>query len=89
MDRDQIEERLADADAYLADGYEEAFIGIVNMFDRGPVALYDREKCIDILMERDGMTWNEAEDFFQYNTLGAWMGEGTPAFATLTEEARG
>jgi len=73
----------ANEDALLADGLEDALIGIVERFGQPPLALYDREKCIQIFMDRDGMTWQDAEEFFQLNVIGAWVGNGTPAFATL------
>jgi hypothetical protein len=69
----------------LADGFENALIGYVERFGSPPVALYDREKCTQILMERDGMDYLGAVEFFEYNTIGAWVGETTPAFATLFE----
>ncbi len=47
-----------------------------------PVALYDRKKCIEIL-EKQGMTKEEAYEYFDYNVIGAWMGKSTPAFATI------
>jgi len=31
-------------------------------------------------MDRDGMTWEEAEEFYCLNISGAWMGSGTPCF---------
>jgi hypothetical protein len=31
-------------------------------------------------VERDGMIFEEARDFFEYNTLGAWVGDETPMF---------
>jgi len=82
-----IDEMVMDAlksnEALLADGFETALIGYVERFNTGPLALYDRGKCIKILMVRDGMTLEEAEEFFEFNTLRACGGEGTPAFATL------
>jgi hypothetical protein len=73
--------RLAEAnpDALLADGFEEAYIGICYRFNLA-IAAYDYDKCIDVLMKRDGMSYEEAVEFFEFNTLGAWVGEGTPAF---------
>ena len=44
----------------LADGFEDAFIGVVESFGQKPRACYDSEKCLDILVERDGMTLDEA-----------------------------
>ena len=68
-----------DEEITLADGFEDAFLGIARQFGK-PFALYDREKCIDILVNRDGMSHEEAEEYFQFNVEGAWVGESTPAF---------
>lgn len=79
-------------DAMHADGFEDALIGTVERFGMGPVLLYDYDKCIEILVDRDGMTHEEAAEFFEFNTLGAFVGEGTPCFAKIqriaTLEAR-
>ena len=31
-------------------------------------------------MDRDGMEEDEADEYLQFNTVGAWVGKGTPAF---------
>lgn len=62
--------------------FEEALIGYVERCGTSPLACYDVEKCIQILIERDGMTDEEAMEYFSYNTLGAYMGEHTPMFLT-------
>lgn len=31
-------------------------------------------------MERDGMTHEDAMEFYEFNIVGAWMGNGTPIF---------
>jgi len=66
----------------LADGFEEAFIGIARQFNT-PFAVYNRAKCIEILCK--DMTWIDAEEYFQFNVEGAYVGENTPAFL-CTEE---
>ena len=64
----------------LADGFEGAFIGISHRFGFDvPVATYDRETCIEILM-RDDRTREEADEFFEYNVIGSWVGDETPVF---------
>jgi hypothetical protein len=85
MTFDELRNEIAEINsgALLADGYEAALIGYVERFGQPPLALYDRRKCIEILMKRDGMTDEEANEFFEFNTIGAWMGESTPAFATI------
>jgi hypothetical protein len=48
----------------------------------GPVVAYSVEKILDILINRDGMTYEEAIEYYDYNIVGAWMGELTPVFIT-------
>jgi len=66
--------------ALFADGFDEALLGI-DATDY--IAVYDADKCIDILVETSDMTREEAEEFFEYNTLGAYMGEYTPRFVKV------
>ena len=42
-------------DVIVADGFEDALIGVGQQFNKA-MAVYDRQKCIEILMERDGMS---------------------------------
>jgi hypothetical protein len=85
VNTEQIEEVLAgiDPEILTADGLEDALIGYVERYGQPAVALYDREKCIEILVTRDGMDYDGAVEFFEFNTLGAWVGDFTPAFATI------
>lgn len=69
-------------EALLADGFEDALIGYCERCGTQPLAVYDVDKCIKILVERDGMTDEEAWDYFSYNVLGAYMGTNTPMFLT-------
>ena len=45
--------------------------------------VYSREKIIDILSE--DMTREEAIEFYEYNILGAYMGEMTPIYLSELE----
>jgi hypothetical protein len=64
---------------------KEAIIGYVERFGMEPQILLDREKCIQCLI-KDGMPEEDAEEFFEFNTIGSFMGElGTPCFATLVK----
>jgi hypothetical protein len=67
-----------DENVLLADGFDDAFVGIGRQFGR-PIAVYDRFECIEILI-RDGMSEEEAEEYFQFNVEGAYVGENTPIF---------
>jgi hypothetical protein len=66
----------------LCDGLERAFVGVVERFGMDPVACYDRERVIALYEQRDGATREEAIEFFEFNVLGAWAGDGTPCFLT-------
>lgn len=66
--------------ALLADGFEDAVVGVAERCGSQTVVVYDAEHCITILMKRDHMTFDEASEFFRFNTLGAYVGENTPLF---------
>ena len=63
-----------------ADGFDDAIIGLCRVKGRPDIVAYDYEKCVGVLTERDGMSREEAEEFLEYNTLGTYVGERTPAF---------
>jgi hypothetical protein len=67
-------------DAILADGLEAALVGYTVNHHHPAVAVYDIDKCVDVLVERDGMTADEADEFLSFNTLGAYVGENGPLF---------
>jgi hypothetical protein len=78
--REELAEQYGD-DILLMDGYDDCVVGVVEQFGRPPIVCYDRELVIRKLME-DGMTQEEAEEFFEFNQIGAWAGERTPCFLT-------
>jgi len=62
----------------LADGYDEAFLGIGCSFGGNNLAIYDRAKCIEILKQK--MNPEKAEAYFELNTAAANAGDYTPFF---------
>tara|TARA_R100001530_G_scaffold76623_2_gene53810 strand:- start:188 stop:448 length:261 start_codon:yes stop_codon:yes gene_type:complete len=70
-------------DVLIADGFDDAIIGIAERYGMNSVVLYDKNKCVKIMQDRDGMTEEEAIEFFNYNIVGAYMGEHTPCFAEV------
>jgi hypothetical protein len=78
--REELAEQFGD-DILLMDGYDDCVVGVVEQFGRPPIVCYDREKVIR-KMVADGMTYEEAEEFFEYNQIGAWVGDRTPCFLT-------
>lgn len=73
-----------------ADGLEEALLGkmTVDRWTDNPyeVLVYSVEKIIGILMDRDGMTDEEALEFFEFNIEGSCMGRMTPFYVYPYEQ---
>ena len=63
--------------------YDEAIIGVVERAAGAPVIAYDTQKILDIL-ERT-MPMEDAQDHFDYNIVGSYMGDKTPVFITSAE----
>jgi len=70
--------------AILLDGLESAIVGIVEEFgSSGRKILYSKQGILNILQERDLMTYGEAEEFYDYNILGLHAGEQNAVFLDL------
>lgn len=65
---------------------KEAVIGMVERFGLEPLILIDKTKVLEIYQKRDGMTMEDAIEFFEFNVIGAWAGEGTPCYMTRKED---
>lgn len=74
-----------DPDILLADGFDDAFIGLGTRCGQGTIAVYSRDKCIKKLM-RDGMAEEAAHEHFDFNVAGAWAGDRTPLFVEELDE---
>lgn len=70
-------------DAMMADGFDEAIMGMCIQFGAEPIVAYDYEKCIQILMNRDKLERTEALDFMEVNVVGAYVGLNTPVFIMI------
>ena len=71
-----LEESYPDYEILLAEGLEEAFLGVCESFGN-PKACYDYRQCVDIIMTgkcHDGepMSFEEAEEWMQTNVVNAW-----------------
>lgn len=86
MDRDEIEAFVGDVapdeDIILADGLDEAFLGLAPEMEP-PIAVYSETKAIEIL-SKQGMSRDEAVEYFQYNVVGSLF-EGSPMFIETPE----
>jgi hypothetical protein len=83
--KQEIEERNEEAlfiDGLDGDkeGFNDALIGWGERCALDPVAMYDVNKIISILETKYGMSYREANEWYDYNIIGAYMGEATPIY---------
>lgn len=69
----------------LYDGLDSALIGVGKRCGQPDVAVYDAGKIIEHLLGC-GMPAEEAEEYFEFNILGGWIGEETPIILMEMEE---
>ena len=66
-----------DPELLFADGYDDCIIGLTFRTDV-PVVIYSADKMIDKLA--NNMSYEEAQEFFDFNIEGAYMAERTPMY---------
>tara|TARA_R110000772_G_scaffold67283_2_gene149368 strand:+ start:214 stop:507 length:294 start_codon:yes stop_codon:yes gene_type:complete len=72
--------------------FDKALVGVIaSPIDHWPrvesmnIAAYNIDLCINAIQEWMECTQLEAAEWFNYNTAGAWCGEGTPTFVETEE----
>lgn len=80
MTRDEIAK--INPDALFCDGFDDAILGIAETPNHGPVVAYSIETMLQIMVERDGMTHEEAYEYFDVNIRRAYVGDNTPIYIT-------
>ena len=85
-DADLIKEELAEwnPDALAVDGLDGAIVGYGQQFPDAPVLVYNYDKCVQVFMGQ-GMSWEEAVEWMEYNVVNAYHGKGTPIFMRKAE----
>ena len=80
MTREEIDQHLQDIgqSALLMDGFDEALIGFSQRLNEPLLAVYNWQRMVQILKNRDKMSYDEAVEYIDYNCIGAWIGEQTP-----------
>ena len=76
-------ERLRDLgveNALLMDGFDDCVVGILERFGMERVILYDKDLVIQKLMDGGIDSYEGALEYYSYNQLGGWHGDGTPGF---------
>lgn len=71
------------------DGHANALIGPAMVWrDQSlcDVLVYDAEQIRENLMRDDGMSFDEAREFIEFNIEGAYVGDGTPVLVWSQDE---
>lgn len=76
-------EILAEEECLTVDGFDEALVGCTYGAD--VVAVYDINKMIEILI-CEGMDYDDAVEYLEYNVVAAYMGEKTPQYVNFVTE---
>ena len=77
--RETIAEDYPDLLVLEPNYFDKAIIGMVQRIGLDAIC-YDRDKVIEILMEEEGMSFEDAIEHFEYNIIGSWVGDSTPLF---------
>ena len=77
--RETIAEDYPDLLVLEPNYFDKAIIGMVQRIGLDAIC-YDRDKVIEILMEEEGMSFDDAIEHFEYNIIGSWVGDSTPLF---------
>lgn len=74
---DKILEVYDNEEILLADGFDEAVVGIEPNTLR---LIYSIPRMVDILVEQDGISDEDAIEYLEFNTFNAYVGEKTPIY---------
>jgi leucyl aminopeptidase (aminopeptidase T) len=80
--RDEMAEQYEDIPLLFMDPaeyYDSAIVGVIEGKAHAVAVAYDYDKVIKANM-RQGMDYEEAVEYFEYNQIGAYVGEHTPVF---------
>ena len=64
--------------------FDGCIVGLGYRFHDGPVAIYSIDRVLRAFVG-EGMDEEEAQEHFDYNVIGGWVGEGTPIFVREDE----
>lgn len=82
--REELVEVWGDEELLFMDGYDDCIAGVVERFGQPDIVCYDKEKVLGKL-EAQGISREEAVEWFYLNQIGAWVGDRTPCFLTRHE----
>jgi hypothetical protein len=84
VDRLELCEMAGGVDLLFADGWDDCIIGVALVWDstgaRVDRVVYDIEAMVEQLVDKEGLSRDEAEEYISFNVEGAYTGEQTPIY---------
>jgi hypothetical protein len=66
--------------------FDHAIVGLVHGYGQELVVLYDQAKVLAAMTADCGGDEEAAREWFEFNTIGAYLGEATPRFLLSVKE---
>jgi hypothetical protein len=63
-----------------ADGFDEAILGVGRKKGCEDSIVYSYERCVEILIDRDNMSYEDAIEWMEFNVVDAYVGPSTPIY---------
>ena len=83
IDQEHLMDILAEEECLTADGFDDALVGCT--YGSNVVAVYDINKMVEVLI-CEGMDYDDAVEFLDYNVVSAYMGDKTPLYINFVTE---
>jgi len=83
IDQEHLMEILEEEECLTADGFDDALVGCT--YGSNVVAVYDINKMVEVLI-CEGMDYDDAVEFLDYNVVSAYMGDKTPLYINFVTE---
>ena len=83
--RDELCDRYPDEELLFADDWDDCIIGVTDDFGTIRV-VYDYNKMIEVFVRDNECVYEDAIEYLEYNTLGAYVGKKTPLYIIRNEE---
>lgn len=64
------------------DGFDSCAIGLAERCGSGPLVIYDFDAMVQLRVDRDGLSLDDAAEYIEFNIIGAYVGENTPYIMT-------
>jgi hypothetical protein len=73
---DELEE--INPDAVIFDNLDHCIVGYGSQYTKNTSLIYDYDKMIEHFMFNDGMSYEDADEYVNFNIVGLWAGDSTP-----------